>query len=255
MIVWKQMKHAVVVLLVFFGAKSIGVLYPFAQQSTSVVQIHGYVTTLRGSPISGASVEFTNGSNKTVVDTNSTGFYSIDLLPRRYLITVKGKGVCSQRFERQFDKGEPKISSHFSLVDCSDCDMTNVDFEPPPLEPDSTVRPLPILDMSKFEYKKESLAETGLDAPVPEIRYGNRREAADLVIYNPLTCPKPPFDKPVILVYGSLTLAANTLTYSKKSHTVGAEGAVVVVDKEEIRKASKIELLPDKDKFRISVVN
>jgi hypothetical protein len=249
------MKNTAIALLIFFGAKSVGVVYPLAQQTASVVQIYGYVTTLRGSPISGASVEFTNGSNKTVVDTKHAGFYSIDLLPGRYLITITGKGVCSQYFERQFDTGEAKISSDFALVDCSDCDMTNVDLEPPPLEPDSAARPLPVLDASKFQYKSERLVDTGLEAPVPEIRYGYRREEADLVVYRPLTCPKPPFDKPVILVYGSLILSANTLTYSKKNHTVIAEGAVVIVDKEGIRKASKTELSPAKDKFRISHIN
>jgi hypothetical protein len=240
----------------FTVAVSAATIYPrlgplLRQQAEPAVSIHGYVTGARDVPISSASIEFLNEGEKIVVTTSYRGNYTTEVPPGKYAVTISASGFCSRTEEHLFHRHEDTVSLNFPLMDCSDCDLRDIDFGSPPME--NGVPPLsqfPVIDPSKYKYRREKI-EGLLTSPAPDILFGQRRETDDLIVYENLSClARDP--KPAILRYGAITLSAATLTYPKKSHTILADGDVLLLDESGIKHASHAELTVAGSKLRVS---
>jgi len=222
------------------------------QQAGPTVSIHGYVTGTRDVPISSASIEFLNEGEKIVVITSYRGTYTTEVPPGKYAVTVSANGFCSRTEEHLFRLQKETMSLDFPLVDCSDCDLRDIDFGSPPLEDGvPPVSQFPVIDLSKYKYRREKLEGLQLISPAPDILFGQRRETDDLIVYESLPClARDP--KPAILSHGAITISAATLTYPKKSHTILADGDVLLLDDSGTKHASHAELTVAGSKLRVS---
>jgi len=201
--------------------------------------------------ITSASLEFIQGDEKPAVATTFHGSYSIELRPGKYTVTVSAVGFCSRSGELLLGAGDHTPSLDFILIDCSDCDLRNIDLDSP-VTLDEKSPQFPKIDLTKFKYQKEKLEGLPLIKPAPEIMFGEREERGLITVYRSLACPGWPQRKPVIFMYGPITLTAATLSYSKESHVVTAEGDVVLADEHETRRATTAELTIENGEFRIS---
>src|ERR1700722_5641373 len=214
-----------------------GFVSRLGEQLNTGVVIQGHVVGVTGLTIAPASLVFTKSDGKPLEISALYGDYSIELSPGKYTVTASAVGFCARSREVSFGSGTSVVD--FTLMDCSDCDLRNIDFDSA-VEPDKPPMELHNIDLTKFKYKKESLDALQLAKPAAEILFGEREEEEDLVLYKGLPCIGE--QKPVIVAYGPITLSSETLRFSKKRGTMKAEGHVVLIDEGQTKKGTVAEL-------------
>jgi hypothetical protein len=203
---------------------------PLIEGQHSDIRINGKVKDLRQRPLDGAVLHFSQEQLSITVCSDDGGGYSVQLPVRTFLVSVEAQGLCSNTKRVSVPYELNSFSLDFFLIDCSDCDLRNIDLNEPQIGLREQATQENPIDLSKFKYRVESIGGGQSTPGGPIIYFGTRRTDGNSVVYGGISCPGWPQQKPTILAYQHYVLKAGRISYSTKSHAIEADHDVVVFD-------------------------
>jgi hypothetical protein len=243
-------KRASLLTLLFIGFSSAA----SHGQAVKNVVVSGHVVDINGASIKSASLEFAKEGENFEKAVSSKGRFSVDLPSGKYVVTVSALGFCSRTLKILLQLGINSIYLDPILLDCSDCNLVNLNFDAA-VKPDGEPRGPVGLDVSQYRYKKEELLEVFTpELPPAQIFFGRRELMGDLTVYRSLACLGWPQSKPVIFTSGPIAMSASTLTLSRKDQAIRAKGNVIMLDEQGLRRGSSVELVVVNNQIRVSSI-
>jgi hypothetical protein len=222
-----------------------------SQKPDQGVTIHGTVKDLRRRPVEAAALRFSQDQVSVSAHTDSAGSYSVLLPVRAFSVLVEASGFCSHTKTVSVPAEVESFSLDFSLIDCSDCDLRNIDLNDSETDlRDPAKQPVPI-DVSKFKYRMELLGGGQPTPAMPAIYYGTKHTEGGRVVYGWLSCPGWPQQKPAILSYRQYVLKALTITYSNEDRSILAEHDVVLFNYPDTKRFSFVKVMVVDGELRI----
>jgi hypothetical protein len=224
---------------------------PSKQVPDQGIQIHGVVKDLRQKPLDGVAIRFAQAQTAVATRTRGDGSYLVQLPVRNFSASVEATGFCPQLRTISAPSALDSFTLDFTLVDCSDCDLRNIDLSDSQIDLREPAEKVPPIDLSKFKYNLEPLAGRLSTPETPIIYYGTKRTEADQIVYGGLSCPGWPQKKPTILAYRQYVLKAPTITYSPESGSISAEHDVVIFSDLGIKHFSFVKAMVVGGEFKI----